>query len=385
MYKYNSPINFFIIYAANFFFSAAYFIILPVIPVYVNNMQAGVLGVIPVVITYFLAIIIAAPIIGYMADWLGRLRFAIGGALASAFLCFAYPFLTAMAPLLLVRILHGTAIAAFSVGTLTILADATENSWRGAIISSYLTPQLFWITFGGAMSLFLLPFGGAKTVFELAAFSAFIASAFSAIISRPKLLALRRQEIRLKDFLAFDSVLILLAVFIFYAVYSALLTNLESYLPKIQGDVFGGFFIWFAIAGIIVLYNSGNLCDRIGRGYATLVGFGFLTVAVSLVLLADKKAFTAIAGAFFGISYAIILPALTVWWMDISPVTKRGFFMGVFYAFQSAGMLIGLWILNIFGLGGPRGVFAAALVFVLAVFFALGFRQWDDLKGKFKK
>lgn len=382
MFKHDSPVNFFFFYAANFFFSAAYFLLFPIIPVYVHGIQAGVLGLVPVIVTYFLATIIAAPIIGYFIDWHGRLRFALFGAVASAVFTFSYSIAKSMLLVLIIRFLHGIAVAAFNVAILTILTDATENSWRGEILGAYYVPQLFWTAIGAAFALFILPFG-TKVVFGFAALLGLASVLFTFFIKRPKIFALSRQSINIAEFLTYENILVMAGVFVLYAVYSALLTNIEQYIPQIQGDALGGFFTWFVIAGLLVLYNAGNLSDRIGRGYAALLGFSFLAVSISVVLMADKKATATLSGVLFGIAYAIILPALTTWWMDIVPIPKRGLSMGIFQSVQGIGMLIGLWILNLFGFIGPKGIFSAALVFVLAIIFAIGYRQWPELKAKF--
>lgn len=384
MLKHDSPINFFLFYAANFFFSAAYFILFPIIPGYAHALKAGVLGVLPITVTYFLAAIIAAPIIGYLIDWKGRLRFALGGAVASTALAFSYSLVDSVILLLLIRTLHGITTAAFSVAMLTILTDATENAWRADIVSAYLIPQLFWIAIGPALALFIFPYGGAKSVFIAAAVFGFLGIIFTIFIKTPKLFALSKQKFSLADYLSFDAALLLASIFVFNAVYSALLLNAHEYIAKIEGDAVAGFYAWFVIAGLLIMYNAGNLSDRIGRGHALLVGLVFLIISLVLMLIADKKATATLAGIFFGIAYGIVLPSLIVWWMDIVPLVKRGMSMGIMHAVQSAGMIIGLWILSVFGLIGIKGVFSAALIFTAAIFAGVAFRQWPEIKARWR-
>lgn len=384
MVKHDSPANFFLLYAANFFFSAAYFILFPIMPSYVHGIKAGVLSVLPVTIVYFLAMIITAPILGYFFDWKGRLRFALGGAFVSTVLAFLYILINNLALLFVVRFLHGVATAAFSAAVLTILTDATEKLWRGDIISSYLTPQLFWIAVGPAFALFLYPLGGTKIIFLTAGIFSLLAFIFTALSKRPKLFTLSKQKIRFVEFLYFDTILVLAAVFVFNAVYSALLLNIDKYLPKTQGDTLIGFYTWFVIAGLLAIYNTGNLSDKIGRGFAGFVGFAFLLISLVLILLTEQKQLASLAGVFLGIAYALIFPTFTAWWMDLAPFPKRGFYMGVFLSVQSLGMILGMWMLNIFGVIGPKSIFAAAFVIVLGVLMTISFRQWPELKAKFK-
>ena len=150
--------------------------------------------------------------------------------------------------------------------------------------------------------------------------------------------------------------------------------------PAQFGTIVSAYAISAGISGLV----SGSILDRFDRRHALLTlyaGFGIATLLCALapgyVTLTAARAF---AGAFGGVSNAVILAIIG----DVIPDHRRGRAMGlVMSSFSVASVLgvpIGLWLANTFSWHAPFFLLAAASLPVLAgaYWFAPSIRPGAD-------
>jgi MFS family permease len=344
--------NFLLIFSANFLYFGSFYLLIPTMPQYVEQL-GGTAGQIGLVMGFFtLAAVIVRPSFGRLADQLGRKRLMLIGVGCFALVFLAYMKAYSVALLYCIRILHGLAHAAFLAASAAYIADLAPPQRRGEIIGLYGASNVIAMALFPAIGTAIIQQSGSfiylLTVSGAAAGMAFclltglgeISSQHLSGAKSPGLLTIgRRREVLIPS----------LALLAGATVYGATLTFLPVFAPERGIHDFGIFFTVFAAFTLLSRITAGKLSDKVGR-YQVIIPFMGLVAAAALMLpsLSDIWMLSGI-GACFGFGFGAFMPTLNALVVDRTPPPERGGALGFFTSFMDLGIAAGSVVLGMIG------------------------------------
>lgn len=339
------------------FFSA--FQLLPVIPLRIIDLggskaAAGLfLGV------YTFASAFAAPVMGSVADHIGRRRLLVIASILFVFFSLAYGVVPWLPVVLLIAVIHGATWSGILSSAGAIMTDFIPVSRRTEGLAYWGLATTAAIALAPAVGLWMNRFGWFALCAEIAALSAFMA-----------LWALRipggttRQEqvtvprfAELWDWQVVKTTLSLAVVSFGYGgitSYVAILSRERGITPESL------FFTIFAITIVIVRVFTSHLGDRFGPKVLLYPAFVAMPIALAGLSIAGNRAEMIVAAILFGIGMGASFPAFMTFIVTNTDEARRGRTFGsVIWAFDTG---IGLGSIVIGAIGQRRGLgFAFAI------------------------
>ncbi len=357
--------NFVAVCVATFLYFGSFYLIMPILPQYVEYL-GGTPGQIGLVMGVFsLAAVLVRPHLGRLADRRGRKRFMLGGVGCFALFFPLYGLLQDINLIYALRVAQGIAHAAFLAASAAYIADLAPAARRGEVIGVYGTASVV------AMALF--PAGGIAIIKHTQSFpvlfacsAATAAAAFLTVTMADEIAApdSGRRPVGLLAVGSRRSVLIpSLALAAGATCYGAVLAFLPVYAPQRGLADFGIFFTVYAAATLASRIFAGRLSDRWGRRRVILPFMLLLAAGVFALPLLDSLALLVLIGVAFGFGFGAFMPTLNALVVDKTPPAERGAALGFFTSFMDGGITAGSVLL---GLVGERAGFPA--MFIVAGF-----------------
>ncbi|MGH3145254.1 MAG: MFS transporter [Rubrobacter sp.] len=288
-----------------------YGLMVPVLPLYASELGASRSATGLLLGAYGLAVVVATPLFGVLADRFGSKRPMVLGllGLAAATLLFAYA--PGLGWLFVARILQGVSAAASWVAGLALLASVFPADQRGRAMGTALAGTAVGTLLGPPLGGLLYDWGGLRLPF-------FVAASLAALdgVARLSLtVEERRQEQRERfapGILFSDRVVLLGGVAVLLA--AGANASIEPVLPLHLSQALGAtpteiglLFGASTLAFGVFSPAAGTLSDRLGR--LAVVGLGLLATGVSLPLLvaSDSLWVEALAMGVFGVAVGLAL------------------------------------------------------------------------------
>lgn len=366
--------NYILCCVANFLSFFAFYILLPVLPLYLNEEMMASKSVIGMVLSlYAIACLVIRPFSGFIVDSYPRKTVLVWSFAAFTFFFGGYLVATTIMLFAVVRALHGFSYGAVSVSNSTVAIDVMPPKKRGSGIAYYGVANNLAMCIGPAVSLYIYQSDYSfNVIFVLALVSSFLAFlAVSMVVTPKKDLVRREQKLSLDRFWLMgtwrQSINLLFVAF----AYGLMTTFLAIYGKEKIGvtDGSGNFFLLLAI-GIIISriiasknINNGKVTVNIIRGTAILtVGY-----AVFALWTAPKGYF---ASAFIiGMGQGMLAPAYQTVFINLAPNSLRGTANSTYLTSWDVGAAAGIFM------GGfivdHAGYFCAFITCAAMVFIAL--------------
>jgi MFS family permease len=287
---------------------------------------------------------------GALSDLFGRRRLLIAGALVFATLPFTYLAVSALAWLLVLRFLHGSATAIFGPVASASLSDIAPASRRGAWLSTYSTAQGTGQAIGPILAGYLI----AANRFDLAfAASGLIGCCAPLIVStwrgvpagaatRPSWDAFRQG---VTEVASNRLVLITSAA---HAAQFVLNGMLNAFLPLYGREVLslsaaelGWLFAMQTVTTLMVRPVIGVISDRVGRRVVIVTGLLIGSLAVFALSHASTLSAVVIVVATYAAGVAVTTAATTAYITDITRKARYGAAHGVFGTIYDIGDALG--------------------------------------------
>ncbi len=368
-------------------------IIMPVFARRLSEFGDGVEALGVLTMTFALAHLVAAPFMGALADRYGRRPLILVSLVSFALANVGYLFANSTALLILTRTLGGLFTAGLFPAAMGVVGDVfPENQrsrWVGIVMGAYGVGYIFGPALGG----FLYDAWGYASPFTFSAsagFIAFLAALIWVPETRPAVVRhrenLRRKRIErirqqpkeglraslpsplrifmvllLIDFIGSFAFAFIEPQMIFY-MYDELSWNTSSF--GILVGVYG-------LAMVLGQVGLGNISDRIGRKTAILLG-QILSVAlyIGIALTTHFLALIVICMV-SGLGAALTAPALSAFFLDITPDNSRSRVLGIKESVLSSGSAAGPLLvaiatryfnsIGIFVLGGVTVIFSVIM------------------------
>jgi multidrug resistance protein len=354
-------------------------IVLPLLPIYADQIGASGTQIGLLVVSYSIAQLCFAPIWGRLSDRFGRRRILIIGLLGSAASYLVFAFAGSIAILLLSRILAGVGGANISVAQ-AYVADITSPEERSGKLGILGSAFALGFVFGPALGGILAPIAP-----ELPGLVASALCAINAVLaifflteSLPAHLRTGRASrvasgrgLRLGDLLQRRDILLLLALsFLFTAAFAVMHPTFALLVSGRFGLSATAVGWLFALLGFVSAMTQGVLVPTLSRriGEAAIVRSCALPLALGLALVGVTSSFSIliVGTSLMGFGIGASMPALTGLLSRMAPAERQGGSLGIGQSASAlariAGPLLGgvLW-----DLGGASWTYLAGSALAL--------------------
>lgn len=312
---------------------------LATIPFYVLNVlrQRDGLAVGTAVALLSVAVVIARPVAGRLADRFGYKLIMLVGALTCALAGALYAAASSFELVLAVRVLHGIGEAlAFQAG-LTWMSTIVPQDRRAQLMGLLGVAMWSGITLGGLAAPPVMLAGGFGPVWAFCAVAPLIGLAV--IASKPKPV----QEYANKRHAIFPPSALIpgIALALASAGYVALASFVALHLAQrgIANGIVAFNAFGFTYVGVRLL--KGRLSDTIGP-YRVVLWSGLVeALGLLLVAVAPNLAVAVLGGLVMGAGLSLLFPALTLVVMDTTEKAQHGTALGMYTSFWDLGLAAG--------------------------------------------
>ncbi len=368
--------------AAGFVMFATFQGLMAVLPLFMTAHHMGVVEVGWAAGLFTLTAVALRPLVGRELDRRGRRRLYLGGVLIIALAFVLLPSATHVAPLLLLRVLHGVGWALASTAAGTLVQDVVPPARRGEATGYYSNFTDVAMAVG--------PFA-ASAVMTRFGFSVFVwICAGVLMLGWVLLLPLREPRgsthRRPPDLLVATARLPALIQFLMNLSFGAVMTFLpllalhRGLTRPIHGvAAYAFFYVAYALTLLISRGPLGRLSDQQGRGLVIVPGLALLTVATaSLAHLWSPVALVTCA-ALFGLGFGAAQPAVLAWTIERTPEVSWGGAAGTYYAAFDLGIGVASLALGLvadISFGLAFALAATGSLAALAVYLVCNGRNW---------
>lgn len=368
-------------FAALWFFQCATFFsafqLLPVIPLRIVDLggEKGTAGTF--LFVYTLSSAFAAPIMGTVADHIGRRRMLVSASLLFVVFSLAYGIVPWLPLVLLIAVVHG---ALWS----SILAAA------GAIMTDFIPPErrteglAYWglaptaaIAFAPAVGFFVYRFGWFTLCAEIAVLSALTAVFGSRLPGGEKRDA-EKPFPHPREFWDVDVIVATLSLGVVAFGYGGV-TSYVALLSRERGiHPESLFFTVFSLGTLAIRLFVPRLGDRYGPKVLLYPSFVAMPIAFALLAYAHDRVQMSISAALFGMGLGLAFPAFMTFVMAHTPDDRRARTFGSVILGFDTGIGLGSFVIGAIGQrAGLERAFtiAAALACLSIPIFAAASRR----------
>lgn len=356
-----------------FLMSAAFYFLLPTLPVYavdvlgVNNNQVGyIIGV------YAFSALLIRPFCGYVLDAYGRKSVYLWALGVFTLLFALYHFSTTFFILLILRVFHGFTWGTITTGGSTIAADLIPEKKRGEGIGYFGLAMTFSIAFAPYAGDQIMGQGNFFNLFTIA-FVVCLASFILALLIKVPNIKTGETKISLKKM--FDKRVNRIAIVMFTGAFpfAAILSFIRIYSDELEIKQGALFFIFMALGVAIVRLLVGKIMDR--RGPTGIVVFGLGVTIIGLIWLRYLDSFWPfmMCGVLVGMGNGLIMPTVQTMALNMVPIECRGaanatFFSAVDLGIGAGSIALG-YVAEYYGIDTMFFICGLILLFPLAFYF----------------
>jgi len=366
-------------------------IILPVFARRLGEFGSGVEALGLMTMSFALAQLVAAPFMGSLADRYGRRPLILLSLAAFAAANVGFLLVSSTTGFILVRVLEGALTAGLFPAAMGVVADVVpENErakWVGIVMGSYGAGLIFGPVVGGILYDgwgFAAPFitSAIMAIFALIAAVVMVPETRTPEMRRREELRNRRATASApvsgeslwaslpRPLFVFGTLLMLdfIGVFVFAFVEPQMVFYFYDELgwTTIQFGIVVGAYGLAMVFGQLVL---GRASDKFGRKPLIVLGILLSTSLYAGLVLVTRYPLMLLVAAVAGLGSALISPALSSYYLDITDEQYRARILGVKESSASLGGVLGpLLLVGVSAMMTPQGIFifAGAVMLVAA-------------------
>jgi predicted MFS family arabinose efflux permease len=327
---------------ATFFFYLSFYLILPVMPLYLADMggTSTQLGLI-IGLFAFMAMILRPPT-GWIIDTRGSFLVLVAGMVIFFLASLGYVLARSVDAVLALRLFHGTGMGLFPTAATVVVAELAPLARRGEAMGWFGIANSVGMVFGPAAGTAVAGRLGFPVLFLLAAGVALLGLLCVGMlpkVGRPS--AGKSPRPRLEDFFSPPAVLPSAILLCLYIPYGAMVAFIPIIATERGLANAGVFYTVFAVAVLLVRARAGRLSDEKGRAAVILPGMLVASVAFATLGLTSGSIGVLASAAIYGIAFGAAQPALLALTADRVAPEERGKAMGTFYAAWELGISSG--------------------------------------------
>ena len=372
--------NFIIILAGSFLMFFAFFLLMPILPMFLKEQfdaDKSTIGF--ALFVYSVMALIIRPFAGYMVDNFSRYKL-----LLFAYACFVvffglYLLVGSVFSFILVRAFHGLFYGLVTISNSTVAIDTMPASRRGEGIGFYGVMSSLAMAFGPTVSLSLYDFfHNYDAIFAIALLSGTLGflCLFFLKLEKHKVKDVQKEPISFDRFFLLKGTPLAISLLCSTFAYGLLTTYVAVYGMMEVGITKGAgvFFMLLALGIFSSRVGSGKLLDK---GYASkiiLAGTSLVIIGLFIFVFFKNIYGYYMAAIILGLAYGVIGPAFQLMFINLAPNNQRGTANSSYFI---------TWDLGI-GLGALIGGNIAAISsysdsYLISLFLVLGGLIWFKL------
>lgn len=368
--------DFILILFANFFVFLGFQMTLPTIPIFVNELGGSdqVIGLIVGIFTF--SALLFRPYAGKALETKGRAAVFLFGLALFVLSVGTFGFITAMAYLIVMRIIQGIGWGFSTTAAGTIATDLIPPERRGEGMGYFGLSGNLALAFGPALGLTLADKISFALLFSICAFFGLVAFVLASRVKYKKTVTPETQT-KVARFDVLEKTAVNPSVLLFFITLT--FGGITSFLPLYAEvkDV-GGiqyYFITYAAFLMISRIFAGKIYDKRGDIYVIPPGVILIFIAMLLLSWLPSTMMMLIAGALYGLGFGMVQPALQAWAVDKAPMNRKGMANATFFSFFDLGVGVGAMVFGqlafIFNYGVIYKVSAGSVLIALFIYLFL--------------
>ena len=332
------------ILAANFLLYFAFYLIMPILPFYLQEQFGADKSMIGFILScYTIAALSIRPFSGYLLDTFARrplylLAYSVFMVIFAGYIVAG--FLTVF---IILRILHGLAFGMVTVSGNTIVIDILPSSRRGEGIGYYGLANNLAMSFGPMIGLFMHNSVSYTVIFACALASCLLGLFMASLVKTPYKQPVKKEPISLDRFFLLKGTWAGIALLMLSIPYGMTTTYVAMYADEIGITVNSGLYFTFMAIGLAVSrLFSGRQVDK---GRVTLViALGMYLAIISFFALAlEFTSWLYIGIALLqGVAFGTMFPAFNTLFVNLAPNRQRGTATSTYLTCWDVGIGIGL-------------------------------------------
>ncbi|MGG0739283.1 MFS transporter [Niallia taxi] len=354
-----------------FFLFTAFYMLYPTLPLFIKENGGTESQVGLAMGAFMLSSVIFRPFVGGMLDRFGRRPFIIWGLLLFAATMFMYNWVSGLAVLMVIRILHGFTWAVSTTSISTAVTDLIPTTRRGEGMGWSGMAMTVAMAIGPMLGLAIANNSSYESLFGFAVLLsvAALALTFGAKIKVTPIANSRKIELFDKSVFP-----ITLSVFLLFIAYGGITTYIPLFADSIKVNS-GTFFLVYAATLVLTRPIAGKLSDRHGEAFV-IIPAQVITISALIILSFSTNLLGIIISAImYGIGFGSAQPALQAATIrlvspDRTGVANASFATGADLGIGLGAMMLG-WISQYMSYQALFTVSAVAVVFSLLVFIFL--------------
>ncbi|NJO39277.1 MAG: MFS transporter [Cyanobacteria bacterium RU_5_0] len=336
----------------------------------------------------------ATPLMGILADRVGKLKVMIPCLILYAVFGVATAFMTTFPLLLATRGLLGAASGGVAAATIGILGGMYEGEARSRILgyatSAMTTSAILFPLLGGVV-------GGINWQYAFYLYglgiplAALAATNFQEQTGRSSSLIGTGEQSQLRTVLLKPAIL---KIYLFLLMAAAIVYAVVIYTPLYLSDVIdagpelNGFVLAIRAVGaaVIAAVGASRLGRRLGQNRAVAFGFSLMAMTLLTIPFLTELYFIIPTAVLFGVGFGVITPNLYDVLAGLAPADLRASVLAIGTGFNSLGqffcpIIMGLVLEKTKPIGLPAVFYAAATIAMIASFLSLMHDRQVQLKA----
>lgn len=364
-----------------FFLSVS--MLLPTVPLYVRDLGGDPIQVGLVVGAFSVGVLLARPFVGRAVDTRGRRPLLLLGSLLAAAMAPLH-LLTAIGLLVVVRILHGAGLSAFTSASTALAADYAPRERRTEMLGWLSVSSILAFAIGPVIGLEIANRLGWPALFAAVAVAALASAGCGAFLPPPPSDRLSGPRVDYRAAIVRRQVLApTVTNLLVTAAHGAAFTFVPILFQERLAFNFGLFFLVYAGASLLVRLLAGRLSRRVGDGPMVWGGLAVYALGLACLPFVHGAASMAMAAILLGLGFGTYQPAIYGLIANASTDRSRGMvfsvFLGAFDAGMSLGGLAGGPVVALFGIPALLGGLTVVPLLAAAIFVGwLGWRPAPD-------
>ncbi|MHB0968640.1 MAG: MFS transporter [Thermoanaerobaculia bacterium] len=318
--------------------------------------------------TYTYASAFAAPVMGALADRLGRKRIVTTACFLFIAFSLLYGVITWLPLLLLLALVHGAVWSAILSSNAALISEYVPESRRTEGMAYYGMASTAAVSIAPGIGLLVYKSGWMALCIGMAALSVVMLFLVRGIYDTSERVA----HDRLSNLVAWRVVVVAMSLFLVAFGYGGV-TSFVALLSHERGiDPHSLFFTVFAISILVMRILTARLGDRFGHRVLLYPSLLIIPPALLLLGFADGRASITVSAILFGLGFGGAYPAFITFVLGRTDPRRRGSTFGsVIWAFDTGigtGSLVTGMVVEAAGYGVAFAIGAAVAVAALPVF-----------------
>ena len=339
--------NFILVNLGNFLMYNAFYMLLPILPLYLANHLHASESIIGTILSlYTIAALITRPVAGFWLDKASRKPLMMCFYLFYISMCLSYTLAATLGLFFIIRFVHGIAFGCSTVGINTMAVDIIPWERRGEGLGIYTSSTSLAMATGPLISLFMYENGIEFNTIFIAVFCVGLTGFLATANIKPgKDVERSTRKFSISSLLLRKGLPVAAVMVLLTFGYGIITVYLSIYAKEEVGLTQGtGYYFTIFSAGLVAARLSSSMILRSGK-YIMVFALGIISLIIGFFIVAfilNPTAFYSSA-IFMGIGYGLISPTAQTMIINLGKDTERGAANATYLTFFDLGVGAGVF------------------------------------------